>query len=150
MSLRDRGLRVVQPNEGHHFDVMGAAMTYKATADDTGGAYSLAIEITPPHGGLPLHVHHREDEAMYILEGEYEIQCGDQLIRATPGFFVFLPRDTPNRYQNTGDTPGKFLFITSPGGFEKLIAETSALTLSGQPDMREMEAAAQRHGVEFV
>jgi len=48
---------------------MGATMSYKATADDTGGAYSLAIETTPPHGGLPLHVHHREDEAMYILEG---------------------------------------------------------------------------------
>ena len=69
MSLQDRGLRVVQPNEGRHFNVMGAAMTYKATADDTGGAYSLAIETTPPHGGLPMHVHHREDEAMYILEG---------------------------------------------------------------------------------
>src|SRR5215510_9128307 len=36
----------------------------KVTADDTGGAYSLAIETTPAHGGLPLHVHHREDEAM--------------------------------------------------------------------------------------
>ena len=43
----------------------------------------LAIEVTPPHGGLPLHVHHQEDEAMYILEGEYEIQCGDQAFRAT-------------------------------------------------------------------
>jgi mannose-6-phosphate isomerase-like protein (cupin superfamily) len=144
MSLPYR-LRVLQPNDGSHFTVMGAAMTYKVTADDTGGAYSLAIETTPAHGGLPLHVHHREDEAMYILEGEYEIQCGDQVIQATPGVFVFLPRDTPNRYQNIGDTPGVFLYITSPGGFEKLITETSALT-----DMRQVQAVAQRHGVEFV
>ena len=69
----------------------------------------------PPHGGLPLHVHHREDEAMYILEGEYEIQCGDEIVRVTLGVFILLPRDTPNRYQNTGDTPGKFLHITSLG-----------------------------------
>jgi mannose-6-phosphate isomerase-like protein (cupin superfamily) len=75
--------RVVQPGEGLQYNVMGAMMTYKATAHDTRGAYSLAIEVTPPHGGLPLHVHHQEDEAMYILEGEYEIQCGDQAFRAT-------------------------------------------------------------------
>jgi mannose-6-phosphate isomerase-like protein (cupin superfamily) len=150
MSLQDPGLRIVQPNEGRQYNVMGTAMTYIATADDTRGAYSLAIETTPPHSGLPLHVHHREDEAMYILEGEYEIQCGDQVIWATPGVFVFLPRDTPNRYQNIGDTPARFLFITSPGGFETLIAETSALIASGQPDIGQVHAIADRHGVEFV
>ena len=149
MSLPDR-LRVLQPNDGSRFTVMGAAMTYKVTADDTGGAYSLAIETTPADGSFPLHVHHREDEAMYILEGKYEIQCGDQVILATPGVFVFLPRDTPNRYQNIGDTPGKFLYITSPGGFEKLIAETSALMTGKQADMGQVQAAAERHGVEFV
>ena len=79
---------------------MGAKSMYKATAEDTRGAYSLAIETTPPHSGLPLHIHHREDEAMYILEGEYEIQCGDRTIRATKGTFVFLPRGIPNRFEN--------------------------------------------------
>jgi mannose-6-phosphate isomerase-like protein (cupin superfamily) len=150
MSLPHRSLRVLQPNEGSHFTVMGAEMAYKVTAEDTGGAYSLAIETTPPHGGLPLHVHHREDEAMYILDGEYEIQCGDQVVRATPGVFVFLPRDTPNGYKNIGDTPGRFLFITSPGGFERLIAETSALMAQGPPDMGHVMSVAQRYGVEFV
>ena len=95
--------RVVQPGEGLQYNVMGAMMTYKATAQDTRGAYSLAIEVTPPHGGLPLHLHHQEDEAMYVLEGEYEIQCGDQAFRATAGTFVFLPKDIANRYQNLGD-----------------------------------------------
>src|ERR1043166_6126129 len=134
MSRTERRLRILQPDEGSHFNVMGATMTYKVTADDTAGAYSLAVETTPPHSGLPLHTHHREDEAMYVLEGEYEIQCGEQIIRATPGVFVFLPRDTPNGYRNIGNTPGKFLFITSPAGFEQLIAETSALTANEQPD----------------
>ena len=149
MSFPDR-VRVLQPSDGIHYSVMGAAMTYKVTADDTGGAYSLAIETTPAQGGLPLHVHHREDEALYVLEGEYEIQCGDQTIRATPGVFVFLPRNTPNRYKNIGNTAGKFLYITSPGGFEKLITETSALMANRQPDMQEVQAVARRHGVEFV
>ena len=126
MQTKGRSLKVVPAGEGLHFNVLGAMMTYKATVEDTGAAYSLAVEVTPPHGGLPLHVHHREDEAMYILEGEYEIQCGDDVFQATAGTFVFLPRDVPNRYQNVGDAPGRFLYITSPGGFEKLFHKTKA------------------------
>jgi mannose-6-phosphate isomerase-like protein (cupin superfamily) len=70
MQTKGRSLKVIQASEGLHFNVMGAMMTYKATVEDTGAAYSLAVEVTPPNGGLPLHVRHREDEAMYILEGE--------------------------------------------------------------------------------
>ena len=141
--------RVVQPGEGLQYNVMGAMMTYKATAQDTRGAYSLAIEVTPPHGGLPLHVHHREDEAMYVLEGEYEIQCGDQAFRATAGTFVFLPKDIANRYQNLGDEPGKFLYITSRG-FEKLVEKRTLLTSGGPPDMQKVMETARQHRIEFI
>lgn len=142
--------KVVQPGEGLQYNVMGAMMTYKATAHDTRGAYSLAIEVTPPHGGLPLHVHHQEDEAMYILEGEYEIQCGNQAFRAIAGTFVFLPKDIANRYQNLGDEPGKFLYITFPGGFEKLVEQTSLLTSGSPPDMQKVMETARQHGIEFI
>jgi mannose-6-phosphate isomerase-like protein (cupin superfamily) len=150
MQTKGRSLKVIQASEGLHFDVMGAMMTYKATVEDTGAAYSLAVEVTPPHGGLPLHVHHREDEAMYILEGEYEIQYGDDVFRATAGTFVFLPRDVPNRYQNVGDAPGRFLYITSPGGFEKLVEQTSLLAIGTPPDMQKIKEMAHKYGVEFI
>jgi mannose-6-phosphate isomerase-like protein (cupin superfamily) len=150
MSTKDLGFRVLQADDGQQFSVLGAAMIYKATADETRGAYSLAIETTPPGGGLPLHVHSREDEAMYVLEGEYEIECGGEVTRATPGMFVFLPRGTPNRYRNCGASPSRFIYITSPGGFEGLVAETSEATRDGAPDMHEVQEIAKRHGVEFV
>ena len=151
MQTKGRGLKVVRASEGLHFNVLGAMMTYKATVEDTGAAYSLAVEVTPPHGGLPLHVHHREDEAMYILEGEYEIQCGDDdVFRATAGTFVFLPRDVPNRYQNVGDAPGRFLYITSPGGFEKLVEQTSLLAIGAPPDMQKIKETGLKYGVEFI
>jgi mannose-6-phosphate isomerase-like protein (cupin superfamily) len=142
--------RFVKANEGRQFSVMGAMMIYKATTEETGGAYSLALETTPPGGGLPPHVHHREDEAMYILEGEYEIQCGEQVFRAVPGMFVFLPKDTPNQYRNSGSTPGRFIYITSPGGFEKLIEETSQAMTSSAPDMQKVMEIASKYGVEFL
>ena len=150
MNTPDRSHKVIGAGAGRSFSVMDSMMSYKVTAEDTGGAYSLAVEITPPRGGLPLHVHHREDEAMYILEGEYEIQCGEQVFRATADTFVFLPKDIPNRYQNLGDTPGKFIHITSPGGFEQLVERTSKICESGPPDMQQVKEAAGHYGVEFV
>jgi mannose-6-phosphate isomerase-like protein (cupin superfamily) len=150
MRTQETSATVLAANEGRQFTVVGSVMTYKATAEQTGGAYSLAVEITPPHGGLPLHVHHREDEAMYILDGEYEIQCGNQLFHVTAGTFVFLPKDIPNRYENLGDKPGKFLYITSPGGFEGLVEETSRLSSQGPPDMQKVVETAGKHGIEFL
>jgi uncharacterized RmlC-like cupin family protein len=99
---------------------------------------------------LPLHVHHSEDEAIYILEGEYEIQCGNQLVNATPGTFVFLPRHVPNSYRNITDSPATFLYITSPGGFERFIEQVDLMSKSGSPDMDKMVKAAREHGIEFL
>lgn len=74
METQPRTPKFVQAGEGAAFEVLGATMLYKASAQDTAGGFSLAVEMTPPGGGQPLHVHSREDEAMYILEGEFEIQ----------------------------------------------------------------------------
>lgn len=144
------GARVLQADEGRQFNIMGSRMIYKVTSEDTGGAYSLAIETTPAKGGIARHVHNREDEAMLILEGEYEIECGEALIRATAGTFVFLPREVPNRYTNVGAVPGRFVHIVSPSGFEGLIAEASALMAGSDPDPQKLMEVNKRHGVEFI
>jgi len=124
---------------------MGAKSMYKATAEDTRGAYSLAIETTPPHSGLPLHVHHRENEAMYILEGEYQIECGDQTIHASKGTFVFLPREVPNRFENVTDAPGSYIYITSPGGFEAFMYQMSNAEAGGSVDMSKVPEIFRNH-----
>jgi len=69
---------------------------------------------------------------MYILEGEYEIQCADRTTRASKGTFVFLPRGVPNRSENVTDTPGSYIYITSPGGFETFMDQMSKAT-TGDP-----------------
>jgi hypothetical protein len=63
---------------------------------------------------------------------------------------VFLPRAVPNRYRNIRTTPGKFLHITSPGGFERLVEETSQLATSRPVDMQKVRDTARKHGMEFV
>lgn len=150
MKPNDSALTLLRSEEGQRFDVGGSAMLYKLTSENTGGAYSFAIEVAAPQAGFPLHVHRLEDEAMYLLEGELEVQCGDRVFRVGPGDLVFLPRGVPNRYVNCGSEPAKFVYITSPGGFERLVGETSKIMASGAPDPEKLHAAAQRHQIEFL
>jgi hypothetical protein len=66
METQPKTPKFVQAGNGAAFEVLGATMLYKATARDNGGGFSLAVETTPLGGGQPLHVHSREDQAMYI------------------------------------------------------------------------------------
>jgi mannose-6-phosphate isomerase-like protein (cupin superfamily) len=138
---------------------MGGLAVIKATGAETGGRYTL-VEVTEPEGAeAPLHVHHREDEGFWILEGELTFRIGDETVRAKPGAFVFGPRGVPHTYRvDVG--PARLLFVLSPAGFEELIRETSepapSLTLPpvGDPPsdaaMEAMITAVRRYGCDFV
>ena len=102
---------------------------------------------SPPGAGTPLHTHHREDEALYVLEGEHEIQCGDQMVRAGPGLFVFAPRGIPHRLTNVSTGPGKVLVVVSPAGFEGFWEELSQL--APPPDMEKIVAIAKKYELEI-
>lgn len=91
---------IVQAGEGLVLNVQGIRFTYKATSNDTGGLYAFTEGVVPPQHGAPLHVHHREDEAFYILEGTFEIECGGKTYTAGPGTFALLPKNLPHRFQN--------------------------------------------------
>jgi quercetin dioxygenase-like cupin family protein len=102
----------------------GALAVIKATAADTGGQLSI-VEVTEhPGAEAPLHVHHRDDEGFWILEGEVTFEVGDQLIEASAGDYVFGPRDIPHRF-TVGERGCRMLFIMVPGGFEDLVRATS-------------------------
>lgn len=129
----------------------------KVTAAQTGGLLSI-IEITePPNAAGPLHVHHREDEGFWILEGSATFEVGDTTIEASVGDFAFGPRDIPHRY-TVGDAGCRMLFIMTPGGFEDLIREMSVpantRTLppasDEEPDWDHVAAVAKAHECELL
>ena len=102
----------------------GALAEIKATAADTGGQMTI-VEVTEhPGAEAPLHVHHRDDEGFWILEGDVTFEVGDTTIEASAGDYVFGPRDIPHRF-TVGDRGCRMLFILVPGGFEDLIRATS-------------------------
>ena len=103
---------------GHTFMMLGTTMRLIATAADTGGRYTVAEQITPAGWGPPRHIHSREDEIFYIFEGTYELHVGDERRTVSAGACAILPRGIPHGFRNVVSTPGRLLFIITPGGLE--------------------------------
>ena len=149
-----------EPSEGEAWWWVGVLATIKATKEQTDGRYTL-VEILAPEGypGV-LHVHHREDEGFWILEGELTVYVGEQTIKARPGSFLFGPKDVPHAF-TVDSGPARLLFILSPAGFEDLIREMGQpareLTIPPQPEeppseaeMERMAAIAAKYGGEIL
>lgn len=144
-------LKHLPAGQGPQFNVIGGdQITIKAASEDTEGAFTLIETVTPAGAGPPPHVHRREDEIFYVLEGCFEFHVGKETIRAAPGSVVMAPRNIPHRFQNTGDEPGKLLIVCQPAGFEKFVEEFAALPADQPPDFGKMAEIGQRHGIEFV
>jgi mannose-6-phosphate isomerase-like protein (cupin superfamily) len=136
---------------------VGMLAEIKATAADTGGRLAVVEVTCGPGHQVPLHVHHREDEAFWILEGAATFQVGDRSIEAGAGDYLFGPRDVPHRF-DVGGEGCRMLFILTPGGLEDLIRATSepaqARTLPPPapeaPDFDQLKAIVKRYGCELL
>jgi len=152
--------RFVRRDEGEARWWFGALAEIKASAADTGGQLTI-IEVTEHAGAVaPLHVHHRDDEGFWILEGEVTFEVGDEIIAASAGDYVFGPRGIPHRF-TVGDQGCRMLFIMVPGGMEDLIRATSEPAAShtlpppgeAEPTPEEIEglkAIVKEHGYELL
>jgi succinate-semialdehyde dehydrogenase / glutarate-semialdehyde dehydrogenase len=149
----------LEEGEGEARWWLGGLATAKATGKETDGRYTL-VEVLEPEGEQPFHVHHREDEGFWVLEGELTFEVGEETIKASPGSFIFGPKDVPHRY-TVDSGPARLLFILSPAGFEEFIYATSEpatertlpLPPEGPPSEEEMEhlgAVARQYGAELL
>ena len=93
-------------------------------------------------------MHHREDEAFYVVEGNFLYECGDQRAQGGPGTYVFLPRGIPHCFQNIGDEAGKMVVICQPAGLELFFEEISAI--QGPPDPAKLVPLGQKWGLELL
>jgi mannose-6-phosphate isomerase-like protein (cupin superfamily) len=140
---------------GEAFWWFGQLAVIKADAAHTCGRYTLVELTAPPSYASPLHVHHREDEAFWVLEGSTRFEVGDVLVDAAPGTYLIAPRATPHRWA-AGPEGARLLFLFTPGGFERLIAATGlparALTVPPPelPVDPRVESALRRHGTELL
>lgn len=111
------------PGEGVATWFLGTLMTLKATGTTTRDAFGLIEQDLPAEFATPMHRHHREDEAFYILEGHISFTCGERVLDAPAGTFVFLPRDTPHGFRVVGGLPARLLQINTPAGLEQMFVD---------------------------
>jgi quercetin dioxygenase-like cupin family protein len=143
--------RFLPADSGESYDVIGGNhVTIKATGEDTDGAFTVIETIVPPHAGPPRHVHHRESETFYVVEGEFEFHVGDEKTSATAGAFLIAPPDVPHQFRNISDRPGKLLVVCQPAGFENFIKEFATLPANAPPDPARMAAIGIKYGIEFL
>jgi mannose-6-phosphate isomerase-like protein (cupin superfamily) len=98
----------------------GENVTFVATGQDTDGEFSLFDFFLPPQVGPAPHTHSNEDEGFYVLEGNLSLQMHDQTFTATPGTFVYLPRNHIHGFRNLSSTPVRFIDIALPSGIDNL------------------------------
>src|SRR2546426_2046470 len=108
---------VLQAHEGEAIWFLDSLVTVKAARESTGG-WALG-EIAAAGHAPPLHAHHSEDEAFYVLEGEMAIICGDRRFNAVAGSFVLIPRGVPHTFKV--EQPAKWLAPGAGGGFIKIV-----------------------------
>lgn len=136
----------------------GSLLTFLATGEDTQGQFAL-IEAVARRGNVPpAHIHHREDEIFYVLEGEIVVSVGDRIIKGTAGTMIFLPRGLRHSFTIESEQL-RMLILVTPAGFEGWFKEFSvpapALTLPpvtepAYADVQSMLEVAPRYGLEFV
>ena len=136
-------------DEGERLEFGGITVLVKASAETTGGAYTL-FEEAPPLVDTPLHVHEREDELFLILAGDHVFQVGEQELAAGPGDVVFAPRGIPHAQRRVVAGEGRLLALTSPAGLEGFFRELAAAQEQGTLGPDAYAAASARYGITWL
>ncbi len=106
---------------------VGGPTIVKAGTEATNGSFTLLENVVPPLQGPPLHVHRREDEMWYVLDGLFRFRADDEMFEAPAGSFVFVPRGTRHCFQNLAATPARILVMFTPSGMERFFEEHAEL-----------------------
>jgi mannose-6-phosphate isomerase-like protein (cupin superfamily) len=148
------GPRIIGPGDGKFVDLQSVGVRFMIWGAETGGTFSLVEHPIPPRTLVaPLHLHTREDEYSYVLEGRMGALLGDDVVYAGPGDLVFKPRNQWHTFWNAGDTTCRLLEIISPAGFEHFfnelgeqMAAAKALSVAEVPNLPEL---GERYGHYF-
>ncbi len=146
------------PPKGRTIAVVGDVYRFLATGDDTNGKYALFEALVGPGGGPPPHVHSREEEGFYVLEGEITFTINGERVVATAGTFANMPVGTLHSFKNESDKPARMLISVAPAGLEKMFFEVGVLLPEGAtaalpPTKEEIEkllATAPGYGITIL
>jgi quercetin dioxygenase-like cupin family protein len=143
--------------DGERIWIVGDTMTLKATGDSTDGTLVLLENLTSPGGGPPPHVHTRENEFWYVIDGTFEVTVDGVVHILSPGGFAYAPQGAVHSFRNTSETPSRVLVGFTRGGMEGFFRESGRPATDdgpapavGDDEVARTMAAAPKYGVQAV
>ena len=146
----------VPPGGGHSFWVFGDVDDIKAEAKDTNGEMTFVETLVPPHSGPPLHIHTRESESIYVLDGLIRVIANGLDFHLEPGGFVHMPKNSIHRFENAHHGHSRILLILLPSGIEGYFKELGTPKVKGVPSpgpkahIEKLPQVAEKYGVKIV
>jgi quercetin dioxygenase-like cupin family protein len=145
------------PDGGEALWFLGTLSTIKSSAETTAGRVAVIDTLAPRGSGSPLHVHTREDEWFYVVDGELTFWVGGTVVEAPAGSFVYGPRGVPHTFVVSSEQ-ARFLLVTEPAGFEAFVRALGepARRLeippapTEPPDLARLAEIAAAHGLEIL
>ncbi|ACK64211.1 Cupin 2 conserved barrel domain protein [Rippkaea orientalis PCC 8801] len=149
--------QALSETQGESKWAMGILVTLKLQSKDSNGAYAIFEDYILPGVGTPLHIHTREEEFWFMLDGELEWYVGDRLFNAKQGDFINTSRGIPHRFQNISNKPAKMLLGYAPAGFEQWFIDIGQPVTNAKippkttpEDIEKAIKVAQEYGVNFI
>ncbi len=134
---------------------LGTLIRIMVDASDSDGHLGMFEQKSRRGFSPPRHVHHREDTALFVVDGAITAVVGDDRRELTTGGFVWLPRDVPHTFRVDSDT-ARLLELITPAGFEQFHVDASDPALSlempppAEPDVPRLLEAIGPYGAEIV
>ena len=138
----------VPPGSGRVLDLLG--VTHKLTSQETGGAYYLFESAFEPGAGNRLHLHRREDEIGFVVEGALEIRLGDRSEVLGAGGIARLPKGIAHAIRNPLETRSRYLFMVVPGGLDRWFDAVAAAEERGTLDDALFASLSAEYGLDWL
>jgi mannose-6-phosphate isomerase-like protein (cupin superfamily) len=150
MEATTAAVKIVGPNDAHEGFLGSIGVRFLIDGVEAGERFSLVEHPMSPRAlAAPLHLHTREDEYSFVLEGRMGALLGDEVVEAGPGDLVFKPRDQWHTFWNAGDEACRILEIISPAGFERFFRELSDMGGVVQAGPEVFADLRRRYGLEM-
>jgi mannose-6-phosphate isomerase-like protein (cupin superfamily) len=150
MNVTATGVKIVGPGDGAEGFLGSIGVRWMIDGVEAGERFSLVEHPMSPRAlAAPIHLHTREDEYSFVLEGRMGALLGDEVVEAGPGDLVYKPRNQWHTFWNAGDEPCRILELISPAGFELFFKELVALGGPIKADPEELAALNERYGLEM-
>lgn len=139
----------IKSDEGQVISFMGMDLVWKINNEPQGELLTF-IQVAPPGGGVPLHIHHNEDETIYLLEGSLRFQLGDEAFDVDEGDTVYMPRGKAHGFRITGDKPARILFTLAMKPESRYVDMFNGLIGVEPSDFEQVVKVCGKNNVEFI